>query len=1035
MPPSHVRLRFTGPAPPPEDRDQFKEELALVRCLDKTALSIRYDRIYPLPDGIKVMVHDESDVDKILSECCKKLLLEIGLEPFASPEKVARQTIVVRTYSAIIHRASEAELIQEIRKTHKTINITSIWKNQAMGILKIVCKTTTEANKLKQTELKLYGYTMKTDNLEYAEYIHITQCLHCYRLDSHVTTACRDNNTYCGECGSTEHRHTECRNTDPGCINCIRANAPATERRHKARSNMCPQKKRILRKKRRELGSNEDAQRTDSPARTFQDAPLPASNPWLNPGGRSQSRGRGRGASRGTSRGRGRGGSRGPASRPRTATPTVPSGPTSAAQQTPTAPANTDQTYPELAHNRAERKNKNKKKKNKQAQQQQQQQNPKVQYGGTSASVPAGNGMLPPPQDMEVQEAPAYAMSAAPVARAVPGVPAATAAAPVVYAAPHAVPHPQAQPRDPSEITVILTACHQHNMVRPGEFEAKAKYLLAKNNWPPVLLGNDWHSAEYIAMVSGKGNTNPGTCQCQCKCQGRPQLHTPAPISTAPIPPTQLSPEIQEAPLTSLTQQPPYPLTAVVKEVVLLDDGGEMETSTQGVKRRRDQPEGPSSSPSEDANNQQKRANHDISPDSPPVLQISDTAAPNILDDITVELTGEGRHGTISDLLESLSPPKGDETAERQSHDESQTTLTDPLSPGDVFADADDGTAGDATPQGTGDDLPEIKSPTKLMPPPEATGAVRKQRVPSGGRRRVSSSGTSRSRSHSQPRTPGPEATTPPSPKGQTPLKRTTSHLSCAKPLPSTPTYSQLDRALEEAIESDSHESRDSRGRKIVRSRKPGKLNTVLSPIKLLNELDAIKQATAAAEIVHNRIEITTGKEETRSTLTRNLKALSVKDLVTLWKRGVITLEVKPRTPAPKGQEEPVWRKEKYETLTRILYEEKIGEKEWEKYEGKLHLSLQPPSLVSAAALINRVQAVRSKVQHNHEKYQNNIQLENFLSKCQSPSKTVTQLTNQSMADPDFFVNSQAEPSNLETPPTPGKWTPATTNNSYNQCI
>ena len=73
----------------------MEEEKRLITLFDRTALSIRARQIWSTPDGLKVQVYGEDDVDKILTEKCRKLLLEIGL--FVVPD--AQKTLHPRSDS------------------------------------------------------------------------------------------------------------------------------------------------------------------------------------------------------------------------------------------------------------------------------------------------------------------------------------------------------------------------------------------------------------------------------------------------------------------------------------------------------------------------------------------------------------------------------------------------------------------------------------------------------------------------------------------------------------------------------------------------------------------------------------------------------------------------------------------------------------------------------------------------------------------------------------------------------------------------
>ena len=1036
-PSSHIRLRFTGGRPPrPADkRNELEdgEEWAILTCLDRTALSINARKIIPLIDGVKILVHGESDVDKILSDSCKKLLLELKLQPYCSPEMIAAQTIVIRTNSALIHGTSEEELIKSIKKQHPKVVITSIWKDRKMGIVKIQCKNTTEANKLKSTDFKLMGYTMRADDLEFGEFIPVRQCLRCYELDTHVSSTCEFEGMVCGECGSREHRHPDCDKSKQGCINCMRAGDLEHQHTHHARSNACPLKKRILQRKRRER--NQSTTRARSTSRAYADAPAPATNAWQTTGNRSQSRGRGN--RRGMSRGGGRGASKarpadgrpGPnENHPNPRDPRLP-------------PANTEKSYPELAHNIEERKKKRNRKKNKGNQQHPGQAQEQVH--GTSAPGTAATGVpigFAAPQAMDYMETTGMVSHITPPVAPAPPAPylaPTRPAAPAPRAVQSAPSHPQpATPASVSAINIILTACHQHNMVRPGEFDAKARELLAENHLPPVNLGNNWHSAEFIALISGTGNPVTSQCSCNCKCQNQPEQPQQPPRQQP-----NASPVIQEAPLASQVSPVPVPFTAQVTELVL--DSDIMDTQTQGTKRARE-PQSPTNTPEDTT--APKRQNKIHADDNAARTLAVSKALQKELDNTVISIAETGKSVTLADVVDELS---------------SSTQMVDPLSPIDVFIDAEDGSS--TTPKTSApekgesglDDLPEVPAPEKLMPPPPPRFAPEKEkRGHSRARRRLTSSELDRSRSSSAPRTPQKIGESPRPAKGQTPLKRTSSQRTVAEDFPSTPTNSQLDRALEEALESDcsveSNSSRSSKGKKKscrsrARTRATASSHTHSTPSGG-GRMNDIGQCMWANEIIRSRIEITTAEEKIKQRMEKNISHYSIQDLIEMWRKGRIVIEVKPKIPTCiRGNvPEPDWRKKKYESLTRILYEKKIGDHEWIKYKDALPLVLKPPELVPSSALDTRERQVLTRLNMNREQLKETQDLTNFLWNCPSPPRMKIKADlAKNTGNVDFFDPSQqSNPSQPLATNTASGWTqdvPALTSeqdsNSYSQRI
>ena len=906
----HVRLKYVeGRLPSP--RNKVQEEDRLMTTLDETALSIRAKQAYELPDGLKITVHREEDVDKILSEKCKTKLLTIGLVPFCPPEKMANQTVVVRTKSSLIHAATEEQLRADILKQHPKVKIVSIWKDEQMGIIKIQCLNTDQAKNLRSKDLKLKGYTMGPEDLETGEFIPISQCLRCYRLDSHASSQCRDTKMYCGNCAAIDdHRHADCLQATPDCINCIRSKKAPEDRRHNARSNTCPCKKKILKKKRRELRDPSRNPEQRQPVE-FVDAPPPQSNAWNKKGNaNARSISRGRGKQRGGNTTRKDSYNRRSYSR-HSNTRNKPNKP----------PAVSDQSYPDLARNGKERKE-NKKKKN---------NNPTIPMehaNSASAQVHAGTVDMSYVQEERTME---YSDLENLLTRAgmdPPGAPhrreTFTEARRIIEAE---IPRtaPITRPCSINEINIILTASHHHNLTRPGEFNKRANYLFKRANLPAVDLGDDWHSADFLAAISNfRGNNPVGTCNCNCKSQETSNQHqiSPSPVNQS----TQLlAHPPQQTPMIDLTSQAHQDEQAAS----LVANEEDMDAQSMGVKRRRN-----TSSPvePETKRNRESSIQSPEDPDDPEPVE-------NLFD----------LNGTITGTLDEQLV---------QAAQQVEAAVDNPLSPADTenFEDAETTIISAdvsvvSAPAGTGtehsqtdDSLPELPQPEKEipvmkkpakknpeleMPPPKNLPVLTHQPQRSPVRRRRSSSTDDRmAPSPIKSRDPRLNRRDCPSPKGHTPLKRTTSTLALPKTLPPPPSFSQLDRAMEEALEEDKRNKATKLQRKesVERKSKPG---TPVSSPRGLSKLEHLQNIMAADEIARNRIHITTANKKLLDQISDATHPLSVPALIGLWKQGQIVLEVKPRTASPDGVEPP-WRVRKYATLTRTVYEDRIDPKEWE---------------------------------------------------------------------------------------------------------
>ena len=926
-------------------------------ALDETALSIRAKQAYELPDGLKLTVHREEDVDKILSEKCRKKLLTIGLMPFCPPEKMANQTVVVRTRSALIHDATEENLKEEILKQHPKLHITSIWKDSRLGIIKIQCQNTNEAKTLRSKDLKLKGFTMGPEDLETEEFIPISQCLRCYRLDSHTSSQCRDTRMYCGNCGVIDqHRHTDCTST-PDCINCIRDKKAPEDRIHNARSNTCPCKKKILKKKRRQNRDQSCNPEQRQPVE-FVDAPPPSNNAWskqTTTNARSISRGRGK--QRGGHQNRKNSYGRRSHSRP----------------QTHNQPPNTTSAaFPELARNGKERKQKQKSMNATQTIPMEHENSASARtHAGTVDGVRAPGDRFMEHSDLETALANAgmqpstvpYTRESFTEARRIieAEIPRPVTNLPTIA--------PATRNCNINEINIILTASHHHNLTRPGEFNKRANDLFKRAHLPAVDLGDEWHSADFLAAISEvRGSNSSCCCDCKCKSKGNATQETQ---ESQPQAPRRPFPEVRR-PQKSL--RPPTVTLSDAEEV--------MDADAQGAKRRRET----------------------ISPVEPDLKRNKDSSSKPACVPEPVARDYSSRdnlEGTITGTLVEQMNPEMNTLNEPREESPLTSTATD------VFEDAETtlvsaNNSGTSTPAGTdesqlGDDLPEVQQPAKEisvqktpakkkpeneMPPPKDLPVLNKnpQRSP---RRRRSSSTDDRVLSPKRNRDPRLNRGEAPSPKGHTPLKRTSSTLALPKDLPPGPTFSQLDRALEEACEE------DRRAKNLKRNSAIGKHSiqgTPTSTPRGLSKLEYVQNMIAADEISRNKLHITTSNKKLLDQIMDTSHPLSVPALIKLWKQEEIVIEVKPRTAAPDGIEPP-WRVKKYATLTRTLYEDRIDPKEWEKYRSRLHISLHNPTLTSTAELATRKDAVRMSIMKNIVHIKDVKELNEFIKDCRSPEK------------------------------------------------
>ena len=597
----YVRLKFKDQTTCDRAKklSEAQREKIVIRAIEEKGDHISTRKIFHLPDGFKLQVHNETDVDKILSVDCRQRLSKVGLEPFISPEKIARQTVVLYTRSAIIHEATNEEIKNYIISKDEQLQIQDIWKGKEMGVVKIQFKNSEQAKKVKENGLKLMGFHLNSFDMDYGEYIPILQCLRCYELETHASRQCRIAYDLCGDCSQRGHRYDVCDSPVHKCINCIKAGKPHEETLHKARSNTCPLKKEILRNKRQE---RKNAEWEEENPVTYEDAPLPETNAWGRQ--RSTSRGGGRGRSRGGGRGRsrGRGGSRGGSRSASTQNRTQP-------KPTPKPPNNSTKTFPGLARNAKQRPENARGRP---------QPSPIVE----TSNVWEESGVME--VDSQTEDANTRGVSASrggdpwaghvhPESGAVSknskkqrnkqnkqnnqnkqGAESGAATTITVN---------NSASMDSIRINVILNASHQHNVTRPGQFNRRANELFERNSIPPVDLGDDleWNSLEYLTTVS---NATCNTVQPNSTAQ----LHNaPRQMRDSSTDMGQFTEHLK----VHLMEKNPEicPTSPDIIEAALepLDDE-DMDHTSQNVKRTRDEAASPTSDPAAETMTNKKKA-------------------------------------------------------------------------------------------------------------------------------------------------------------------------------------------------------------------------------------------------------------------------------------------------------------------------------------------------------------------------------------------------------------------------------------------
>lgn len=134
---------------------------------------------------------------------------------------------------------SNQSIEAEILKSAPFAQIDDIYIMEKPKFIKVRFITMDMANKIKETELRLFWFSIPSRNIEFEKYTNVPQCMVCYSYD-HTKNACPTKDRKISECAQG-HIFRECTNkTNPKCINC--------GENHRTLSGKCKTRKEIIRK-------------------------------------------------------------------------------------------------------------------------------------------------------------------------------------------------------------------------------------------------------------------------------------------------------------------------------------------------------------------------------------------------------------------------------------------------------------------------------------------------------------------------------------------------------------------------------------------------------------------------------------------------------------------------------------------------------------------------------------------------------------------------------------------------------------------
>jgi len=250
-----IKLAYTG------EPISCEEALQSIFIITEVAVT----HLYKVHNGFKVTVAKPEQLTPFLSAEGQRKLADNGFSPVPSPETKAKCTIVAKKIDRTILPRSCESISQEVAAKNG-VTVLDVYKPPESRIVKIRFSAPEEAQRILSRGLMMFNTSVPSYNLEPECFIHLEQCLNCYRYGHNKHTC--PHIQRCSRCAGEGHFFAKCKESIK-CCNC--------EGSHVAVSGSCPTRKELLKAKRTELRENRNTAPTY--ATTAATQPIQTSTP------------------------------------------------------------------------------------------------------------------------------------------------------------------------------------------------------------------------------------------------------------------------------------------------------------------------------------------------------------------------------------------------------------------------------------------------------------------------------------------------------------------------------------------------------------------------------------------------------------------------------------------------------------------------------------------------------------------------------------------------------------------------------------
>ena len=186
-----------------------------------------------------------------LKKTFKSFLLNISFQP--SYERLAKHSLKMHPYYAIFYEIPDDDIIAAVRRSAFLTEDGKItlWKSREKKILKLTSEHLSVAESVKKAGFNVGPWPFPSYSIEHCKYIPILQCMKCFEYETHPTKNCKSKKDICSECSKENHTYGNCPNPNLAkCVNCLKMGNENPN--HITMWNSCPEKKKILKRKRDE---------------------------------------------------------------------------------------------------------------------------------------------------------------------------------------------------------------------------------------------------------------------------------------------------------------------------------------------------------------------------------------------------------------------------------------------------------------------------------------------------------------------------------------------------------------------------------------------------------------------------------------------------------------------------------------------------------------------------------------------------------------------------------------------------------------